>query len=125
MDISTRWRNAPCPSSNATMVQRQLSIIHRQGSLPSKQSRFKSLDYSIWNELAHAVNWDKITSKNTLIIKRLERFVNKLSLKVVRLGLIDSITYLKMMEIIFDNKNNVFCRAFNGEYFEKKFNSLG
>ena len=30
-----------------------------------------------------------------------------------------------MIEIIFDNKNNVFCGAFNGEYFEKKFNSLG
>ena len=42
LDISTRWRNASCPSSNATMVQRQLSIIHRQGSLASKQSRFKS-----------------------------------------------------------------------------------
>ena len=42
LDISTRWRNTWCPSSNATMVQRQLSIIHRQGSLASKQSRLKS-----------------------------------------------------------------------------------
>ena len=58
--------------------------------------------------------------KNTLIIKRLERFVNKLSLKVVRLGPIDCITYLKMMKIIFDHKNNVFCRASGGEYFEKE-----
>ena len=70
-------------------------------------------------------------SKSTLIteVKRTvgKIFVNKLSLKVVRLGLIDCITYLKMMEIIFDNKNNLFCRTSNGECFEKKnnkFNSL-
>ena len=50
----------------------------------------------------------------TLITEWLERFVNKLFLQVVRLGPIDRITYLKIKEIIFDNKSNVFCRASNG-----------
>ena len=42
LDISTGRRKASYPPSNATMVQRQLSIIYRQGSLASKQSRFES-----------------------------------------------------------------------------------
>ena len=40
------------------------------------------LDYSIWDELAHAVNWDKITSKNTLIIE-VKRAVGKIRQQVV------------------------------------------
>ena len=51
--------------------------------------------------------------RKILIIKRLERFVNKLSLIVVCVGLIGYVTYLKMMKIIFDNKIYVFCRASN------------
>ena len=64
-------------------------------------------------------------TKDTLIIEWMERFVNKLSLKIMCLGLIDCIAYLKTIEIIFDHENNAFCRASNGEYFEEKFNSLG
>ena len=40
------------------------------------------LDYSIWDELAHAVNWDKITSKNTLIIE-VKRAAGKIRQQVV------------------------------------------
>ena len=79
-----------------------------EGHWPSNSRDLNPLDYSMWDELAHAVNSDRAMSKNILIIEQLERFVNKLSLKVVRLGLIDCITYLEM-EIIFDNQNNAFC----------------
>ena len=75
---------------------------------PANNPDLNPFDLSIWDELAHAVNWDKITSKNTLIIEQLERFINKLSVKVVRVRLVDCITYLKMMEIIFDKRNNLF-----------------
>ena len=75
------WGKAWCP----TMVQRQFAIIHRQGSLACNSPDRNRLDYSIWNEFAHAINWNKVTLKNTLIIEWLERFVNKLSLLVVHL----------------------------------------
>ena len=35
----------------------------------SNSSDLNSLDYSIWDELVHAVNWDRVMSKNALIIK--------------------------------------------------------
>ena len=44
---------------------------------PPNSPDLNPLDYSIWDGLAHAVNWDKITSKNTLIIE-VERAVGKL-----------------------------------------------
>ena len=40
------------------------------------------LDYSIWNELAHEVNWDTVTSKTTLI-SELKPAVRKVSPDVV------------------------------------------
>ena len=40
------------------------------------------LDYSIWDELAHQVNWDAATSKTTLT-SELKRAVRKVSLDVV------------------------------------------
>ena len=92
---------------------------------PPNSPDLNPLDYSIWDELLIGIRSRRKILSSSRWNERLERFVNKLSLKVVRLGLIDCLTYPKMMEIIFDNKNNVFCRAFNGEYFEKKFNSLG
>ena len=49
---------------------------------PPNSPDLNPLDYSIWDELAHAVNWDKITSKNTLIIE-VKRAVGKICQQVV------------------------------------------
>ena len=49
---------------------------------PPNSPDLNPLDYSIWDELAHAVNWDKITSKNTLIIE-VKRAVGKIRQQVV------------------------------------------
>ena len=49
---------------------------------PLNSPDLNPLDYSIWDELAHAVNWDKITSKNTLIIE-VKRAVGKIRQQVV------------------------------------------
>jgi hypothetical protein len=40
------------------------------------------LDYCIWDELAKAINWDKVTSKKTLI-DELHRAERKIRLDVV------------------------------------------
>ena len=49
---------------------------------PPNSPDLNHLDCSIWDELAHAVNWDKITSKNTLIIE-VKRAVGKIRQQVV------------------------------------------
>ena len=49
---------------------------------PPNSPDLNPLDYSIWDELAHAVNWDKITSKNTLIIE-VKRAVGEIRQQVV------------------------------------------
>ena len=49
---------------------------------PPNSPDLNPLDYSIWDELAHAVNCDKITSKNTLIIE-VKRAVGKIRQQVV------------------------------------------
>ena len=49
---------------------------------PPNSPDLNPLDYSIWDELAHAVNWDKITSKNTLIIE-VKRAAGKIHQQVV------------------------------------------
>ncbi|CAF4609747.1 unnamed protein product, partial [Rotaria socialis] len=36
---------------------------------PSNSPDLNPLDYSSWDEHAHAANWDKVKSKNTLIIE--------------------------------------------------------
>ena len=41
------------------------------------------LDYCIWDEFARAINWDKVTSKSSLI-SELKRGVKKIRLDVVR-----------------------------------------
>ena len=64
------------------MVQRQLFIIHRQGPLTSNSPDLSPLDYSTCDELAHAVNWDKVTSKTSLIIE-VKRVVGKIHQQVV------------------------------------------
>ena len=49
---------------------------------PSNSPNLSSLDYSIWDELAHQVNWDAVTSKTTLI-SELKHTVRKVSPDVV------------------------------------------
>ena len=49
---------------------------------PPNSPDLNPLDYSIWDKLAHAVNWDKITSKNTRIIEG-KRAVGKIRQQVV------------------------------------------
>ena len=49
---------------------------------PPNSPDLNPLDYSIWDELAHAVNWDKIMWKNTLIIE-MKRAVGKIRQQVV------------------------------------------
>ncbi|CAF2179957.1 unnamed protein product [Rotaria magnacalcarata] len=36
---------------------------------PPNSPDLNPLDHSIWDELAHAVNWDKVKSKNILIVE--------------------------------------------------------
>ena len=49
---------------------------------PPNSPDLNPLDYSIWDELVHGVNWDKITSKNTLIIE-VKRAVGEIHQQVV------------------------------------------
>lgn len=49
---------------------------------PPNSPDLNPLDYSIWDELAHQVNWDAVTSKTTLI-SELKRAVRKVSSDVV------------------------------------------
>lgn len=50
---------------------------------PSNSPDLNPLDYCIWDEFAHAVNWQKVTSKATLITE-LKRAVKLIRLDVVR-----------------------------------------
>ncbi|CAF1963437.1 unnamed protein product [Rotaria magnacalcarata] len=49
---------------------------------PPSSPDLNPLDYCIWDELAHQVNWDAVTSKTTLIYE-VKRAVRKVSLDVV------------------------------------------
>ena len=49
---------------------------------PPSSSDLNPLDYAIWDELAHAINWDRVTSKNTLITQ-LKQAVKKIRQEVV------------------------------------------
>jgi len=49
---------------------------------PPNSPDLNPLDYCIWDELAHAVNWEKVTSKKTLIME-LKRAVKKIRQDVV------------------------------------------
>ena len=50
---------------------------------PANSPDLNPLDYCIWNEFAQAINWDKVTSKSSLIAE-LKRGVKKIRLDVVR-----------------------------------------
>ena len=49
---------------------------------PPKSPDLNPLDYSIWNELAELMDWNKITSKRTLI-DELKKAPNKVRAKVI------------------------------------------
>ena len=49
---------------------------------PSNSPDLNPLDYSIWNELAEAIDWNKVASKRTLI-DELKKALNKVRAKVV------------------------------------------
>ncbi|CAF1260300.1 unnamed protein product [Rotaria magnacalcarata] len=49
---------------------------------PPSSPDLNPLNYCIWDELAHQVNWDAVTSKTTLI-NEVKRAVRKVSLDVV------------------------------------------
>ena len=50
----------------------------------------------MWDELAHQVNWDAVTSKTTLVSEVKGALPQMLYLKVVRLGLIDCLKAKKI-----------------------------
>ena len=50
---------------------------------PANSPDLNPLDYCIWDEFAQAINWDKVTSKSSLIAE-LKRGVKKIRLDVVR-----------------------------------------
>ena len=49
---------------------------------PPNSPDLNPLDYSVLDELAHIVNWDKVTSKNTLVIE-VKQAVGKIHRQVV------------------------------------------
>ncbi|CAF1254278.1 unnamed protein product [Didymodactylos carnosus] len=49
---------------------------------PANSPDLNPLDYSIWDEFVHAINWGKVTSKKTLI-EELKRAVRKIRPKIV------------------------------------------
>ena len=50
---------------------------------PANSPDLNPLDYCIWDEFAQAINWDKVTSKSSLIVE-LKRGVKKIHLDAVR-----------------------------------------
>jgi len=70
---------------------------------PPNSPDINPLDYCIWDEFQKFIDWNRATSKATLIqeLKRaVKKFEKMLSLKVVILGPIDCIACLKIMETI-------------------------
>ena len=50
---------------------------------PANSPDLNPLDYCIWDEFAQAINWDRVTSKSSLIAE-FKRCVKKIRLNVVR-----------------------------------------
>ncbi len=70
---------------------------------PYNSSDLNLLDYCIWDKFVKVIDWNRATSKATMIqeLKRaVKKFDKMLSLKVVTLGLIDCIACHKIIEII-------------------------
>ena len=81
-----------CTNNFPSFIQRD----HRSLNSPD----LNPLDYCLWDELSKTIKWNRVTSKNSLIVA-LKRAVKKvLCLKVARLGSIDYIGCHKTKEII-------------------------
>ena len=57
---------------------------------PPNSPDLNPLDYSIWDEFVHAIKWDNVTSKKTLI-EGLKKSVKKIRTEVVHRGPLDYI----------------------------------
>ena len=72
----------------------------------SNSSDLNPLNYSICHEIINAIDWKRVKLQATLIPQNCgsQKLVNELFLKVVLVGLIDCIVFIKTMEVISDNK---------------------
>ncbi|CAF2192473.1 unnamed protein product [Rotaria magnacalcarata] len=81
-------RRNDCDEVNATKCRATICAVTHfpcfidKDHWPPSSPDLNPLDYCIWDELAHQVNWGAVTSKTTLIIE-VKRAVRKVSLDVV------------------------------------------
>jgi hypothetical protein len=80
---------------------------------PPNSPDLNPLDYSIWDKFVHAIDWEKVTFKKTLIEE-------KSCLKVVHLGHLDCIVCQKITITTFVNKNMLSCTVSHDESFKRR-----
>ena len=80
LNLPTRQRNTTYSPRNARLV---FPIFLDKDTWPANSPDLNLLDYCIWDEFAQAINWDKVTSKSSLIAE-LKHGVKKIRLDVVR-----------------------------------------
>ena len=68
-------------SQNTSFLGNFSSFINKD-HWPPNSPDLNPLDYSIWDEFVHAIKWDKVTSKKTLI-EELKKSVKKIRTEVV------------------------------------------
>ena len=80
MDLPTRHWNGAYSSRNARLV---FPTFLDEDTWPVNSPDLNPLDHRIWEEFSQAVNWNKVTSKSSLI-SEVTRSVKKIRLYVVR-----------------------------------------
>ena len=80
LDLPTRQRNTAYSPRDVRMV---LPIFIGKDTWPANSPDSNPLDDCIWDEFAQNINWDKVTSKSSLIAG-LKYGVKKIRLDVVR-----------------------------------------
>ncbi|CAF1145484.1 unnamed protein product [Rotaria sp. Silwood1] len=60
----------------------KFSSFTDENDWPPNSTDLNPLDYSIWDEFGHAINWDKVSSKG-ILIQKLKQAVRKIRHKVV------------------------------------------
>ena len=80
LDLPTRQRNTTYSPRNARLV---LLRFLDKDIWPDNSPELNPLGYCIWDEFAQPINWNKMTSKSSLIAE-LKRGVRKIRLDVVR-----------------------------------------
>ena len=79
-----------------------------------------SLDYGLWNEWVHCINWNQIRTQ-TMLIEGRKRSITKVGKKIILNSTLDFTVRLKQMEeTIFIKRNIVFCAEFEALLFDKK-----